>query len=313
MFAVRKGSGIRLKETIFPGKVWMLDNPREDIVSLKAGEVYPSSLQAEGISMTYAQKASGMSDAMAGFADQTLKSRDSIGLQASRMKQGMGIFSSVAEGLVEFYSEIGLLILYQLVKNKSAVMEKERRLRRLSDEDLQILDAALSISMADLPLKLRFSVRTSEMEQTFEAQRQNLLTQTQLYGLFMDRILPLQTQMSNPQLPADVKQSMGRLFVGFCKMMEQTIKFFGEEDTSDYIPEYKKVDMMLDMMKALQEQTIPQQAAGGAVQALASPPPEAMSAVPMDESGSGAGQQGGVGGAQAGAGNAAGAAAAPGM
>ncbi len=301
MFAVRKGSGVRLKETVFPGKVWMLDDPKNDIVPIRAGEVYPSSLAAEQTTLSYAQKASGMTDALSGFSDATLKTRDSIGLQSQRMKQGLGIFGAVTQGLVEFYGEVGMLIMYQLVRNREGVIAKEERLQRLSKEDIATLRDALNISLADLPLKLAFTVKTSDMDETAEAKRQNILMQTQLYGMFTQKIIPLLGQIASPQLPPEVKQAMARLYVGTCKMMEDTMKFFGEADTSDYIPEYKKYDMMLDLMKALQEQNMSGQALGAAVQ-TAQPALPAMPAEGTVEGGVAVAGGGGAGGQPGGGG-----------
>jgi hypothetical protein len=165
----------------------------------------------------------------------------------------MGIFSSVTEGLVEFYSEIALLVMYQLVKNRELVIAKEERLQRLSTEDIGILKEALDIPLGDLPMKLKFSIRTTEIEQTFEAQRQNLMTRTQLYAMFSEKIIPLFAQMSSPQIPPELKIVLGRITVGTCKMMEDAMKFFGEDETGEYVPSYQKMDAMLDMIREMEQ------------------------------------------------------------
>jgi hypothetical protein len=266
MFIARKNSGIKTREIMSPGKIFLVDNVA-DFKILETGEVYPSSLQAEGNAWQYLQRATLMSDTNAGFADQTLKSRDSIGMQTNRMKASSGMIGAILEGMEDAYSDAGQFTVFQLVWNKETVMENERKIRRLNDDELADLEKALSIKIEEIPIKLRFSVRTSDVEQTFEVQRQNALSLWSIYTTYPKLVLPMLMQIyggmpsgepGQPpiQLPQPVKETMLRIVAGASKLMEKLFEFFGEDETGDYVPPYKLEELAFRMMDMAQEQMI---------------------------------------------------------
>jgi hypothetical protein len=259
MFSARKNSGPKADEPIYPAKIWMLDDPSRDLSVIKLPEPGMISLQAEQMSLMYAQKATGMGDAQGGFADSTVKTRDSPGLMQMRIKQGSGVFGSVSEGIEDSWGMIGYLILLQLIHHKDEVIANEREISRLADGELLTLEQALSIPKAQIPIRLRFAVRTSDVEQTFEMKRQNLLTRTQLSSMYFEQTFPVVQMLFGPQgqmmmqAAPEMWKYMARIYTARSRMMEEAMKFFGEEDTGKYVPEYKKLEAMLDLQKMLSE------------------------------------------------------------
>jgi hypothetical protein len=309
MFIARKNSGIKSRETMSPGKIFLVDNV-SDFKPLETDEVYPSSLAAESNAWQYLQKATLMSDTMSGFADQTLKSRDSIGMQSNRMKASSGMIGSILEGMEDAYSNLGLMTVFQLVWNKETVLENERSIGRLSDDELLNLEKALNIKIEEIPVKLRFAVRTSDVEQTFEARRQNVLSLWSIYTTYPKLVLPLLMQIYGgipvpegppQQLPQPVKEAMLRIVAGSSKLMEKLFEFFGEDETGDFVPPYKLEELAFRMMDMAQEQAI-RRITGGQGSEIGGP--QAGPVLPPGPAGP-AGMEGGggPGGANTGAGN----------
>ena len=274
MFAAKRGSGVKTREKMYPGKIWFVDNPKEDLVPLSAGEIYPSSLQAEQGAVQYAQRATGMPDAMAGFSDQTLGTRDTASGQAMRLKQSKGIFNSIIEGLEDTFSDIGEMVLRQLVLNRDIVINKERRIGRLTERELKVLNEALDIQPHEIPLRLTFGVQTTEIDQTFEVKRQNMLSLSQLYSQYAGQILEMQQVMMNPQAPEGLRHVANQVYVGASKIMEKIIELFNVDDPSHYIPDYKLnevVTELKDTMSGLKAEQLKEKAheleenAGGGV------------------------------------------------
>lgn len=259
MFAARKNSGPKADEPIYPAKIWMLDDPGKDLTVMKLPEPGMASLQAENMTLMYAQKGVGSGDATGGFADQTVKTRDSPGLMNMRIKQSSGVFGSISEGIEDSWSMVGYLILLQEIHHKDEVISNEREIGRLTEQEIATLEQALSIPKAQVPIRLKFKVRTSDVEQTFEMKRQNLLTRTQLSGMFFQQVFPVVQMLFGPQGQMMLQQApemwkfMARIYTSRCRMMEEAIKFFGEDDTGKYVPEYQKLEAMLDFQKLLVE------------------------------------------------------------
>jgi hypothetical protein len=259
MFSARRNAGAKQDEPIYPAKIWMMDDPSKDLSVIKLPGPDMISMQAEAMTLSYAQKATGMGDASGGFADNTVKSRDSPGLMQMRLKQSAGVFGSVSEGIEDSWGTIGYLIYLQLVHHRAEVIASEKEIQRLSEEEMRLLDKALSIPKEQIPIRLKFKVRTSDIEQTFEMKRQNLLTRTQLSGMFFQQTFPVVQMLFGPQgvmmmqkLP-EMWKFLARTYTARCRMMEEAIKFFGEDETSKYVPEYKKLEALLDLQKLLAE------------------------------------------------------------
>jgi hypothetical protein len=259
MLAIRTGTGYGPTEPLYTGKIWTLPEPTQDIQPIRLGEVYPSSLQAEQQSVNYAQRVTGMSDIMAGFASQTLGTRDTAQGQQMRAARATGIFNSIVEAAADSYSRIGLLTFYQLVRHKREVIESERKIQRLTNEEIELLNEALDINMEELPTRVRLSIRMTDVEQTFEAKRQNYLSLFQLYSGFIKQQTPIAQQLFSPQGQQIAQQApelykyLLRVYVGGAKLMDQIFKFFGVDEESDYIPETKRQEALIDFINVMQD------------------------------------------------------------
>lgn len=275
MFATKRTAGFQKEIEIYPGKNFQLDNPREDLVSIPIGEIYPSIQQAENKSWAIGQKAIGLSDNQMGFADSTLGSRDTARGQAMRLQQGDSILGSVIEGLKSTWSQIGMLVWMQCVANKERVMDKERKAMRLSQEELNLLDQALSMELTDVPMRMSFTVKTTDAEKTFEQQRQNVMALTQIYAQFAQQTIPLAMQLYGPegqtmmQAAPELFKYMERVMIGSGRLMEDVFKFFGVKDSQEYVPDQTRMDQMLDALGAVGESFM----GAGAIPGAAGPGP----------------------------------------
>lgn len=66
MFKVKRGSGIKENEPIFPGKIWYLDD-MEDLQSLEMGDVRASAYNNENQAVIYAQQRNGVNELTLGM------------------------------------------------------------------------------------------------------------------------------------------------------------------------------------------------------------------------------------------------------
>lgn len=257
IIAVKKATGFGAKREMYPGAMWEFDNPREDINAVPLGDIYPSSLQAEGQGMQYGMRATGLSETQMGFADSTLGTRDTASGQAMRMQTGDSILGSVQSGLRNAIGQIGMLVWMQCVANKERVIAREKTSMRLSAEDQATLAGALNMPIGEVPMRLGFTVRTTESDRTYEQQRMNMLSMTQIYAQFAKETIPLAMQLYGPQgqqmkaAAPEMWNYMARIMVGSSKLVEQIFKFFGIYDVGNYVPSSDQMDKMLDMMQGM--------------------------------------------------------------
>jgi hypothetical protein len=256
LLAVKRSAGFGAKRELFPGAVWEFDDPKNDVQAFQLGEVYPSSLQMELQGWSIAQKSVGLSDNQMGFADPTLGTRDTARGQSMRLQRGDTILENITEGLNNTLSEIGMLVWMQCVANKERVIARETASMRIPADKLELLKAALEVELTEVPMRMKFTIKTSEADQTFEQKKQTTLMLTQVYSAFAEKTAPLaqmvfgpQGQMMQQQMPEAWKY-MSRILVGSGKLMTNVFNLFGIFDTQEYIPDPETLDDQLDGMQA---------------------------------------------------------------
>jgi hypothetical protein len=263
MLAVSRRSGLRPgKETLFPGKLIVVDNPKEDVVPLQMGEVYQSSLEAEMVAKRYADTWTGINEPTMGMSDPISKTRQGPMLHAQMLQQQGVIFGAQKEQMEESFSQLGMIIFFQLMAHKEKVYERD--LGRFPEEDQQRIREVLDSNPEDIPTRLNFYVETTEADQTEEAKQQSLLMLAQLYTMFAERLAQISMMMNNPQVPQPAKLVLERLFVGANKIMEKVLKHFDEEDTGDYVPEYRHYEFRLNQLTMMIDRMVAAQGGGGA-------------------------------------------------
>jgi hypothetical protein len=246
MLVARRNCGIGPKEVLRPGKILFVDNPHDDLTTLQFGEVYPSSIQAEMMTRQYLERITGLSDYSIGFNDPNVRYPTTSGMMYLG-QQGSTVKGSIIEAMQNEFSRMGQLILYQYVRNNTRVNVDLFDPRRG-----EAIKRVLTMKLEDIPTRFQFIVKTTDINRTDEARRQNLLTLTQLYAVYFKDIMQTMMMAYQPQVPADVKGLAFRHFTGASRMMEKVLKFFGEDDTEKYLPDFRKAEMLLKAVNQMQ-------------------------------------------------------------
>lgn len=109
MFAIKKTSGYGPGEPIFPGKMFFLDNPREDIQPLQLGEIYQSSVVNEEISLRHSERRSGVNEVILGLPHAGTPATATGDLV--RQQEGTKKFDLVLKNVRRWYGLLGQDIL----------------------------------------------------------------------------------------------------------------------------------------------------------------------------------------------------------
>jgi hypothetical protein len=143
----------------------------------------------------------------------------------------------------------------QLVANKERVLADGGLIELLDDTEREQVEAVLTeIEVEDIPLAFNFQVFATDVDETEDAKRQQLLTLNQLYSMYFQEMMQVMQVMNNPQAPQQVRQFATQYYVGRTKLMEQTFELLNQHDTEDMLPYTKNTELMLDMLKTMQEQ-----------------------------------------------------------
>jgi hypothetical protein len=262
MYKAKKRSNVSPKEKIRPGKMWMLDNPRDDMMELQTGEVSPSSFQAEQVAMQMLDRGMGVNDALLGYSDSVEKTRSSVGGRVLQLQQRTKIFRSTVESLESDLTEVGMIIFYQMIAHKEAVLAD---VKRFPPEVQAGVRAFLEVKVEEIPTRVHVRVRTTPMAETESAKQQSMMNLIQLYSMYWKEVLQTAMLIENPQVPPLMKALAQKQFIGMTKRMEEIMKNFDEEEIWKKLPLQEMRQMEQQVEQALVKMQI-LQAIKGALQ-----------------------------------------------
>lgn len=253
MFVTRRGSLMPGDEDVYPGKIWEVDDVK-NLLPLKFYDVGPSSMSAEMLAREYASQATNVGNAMMGQPDVYARTRSTASGYMAQMQQGLTQFtSSVVENLKAAYSEIALLVMLQLIKNKDKVF---KMLSQLDAEKRGLVAEILNSDIENIRNNFVFEIRTTEVEQSEEAKRQARLTLVQLYNMYGQQMLQLAGMMQQVPPNSPLFTFITKFITGATKLMDEVFEDFGKKDEKAYLPYVKDIEMMNNVIEAMKQQQL---------------------------------------------------------
>lgn len=256
MIVTDTASGLKDNIRIAPGRILKIPGGPQNLKSIAFPDVTGATQIMETVASSYVDRAAGVNDLMKGMPDNVAKSGARVGSQVLQMQRGDSIFDSISK---DFRKSYGRLYQYQVMQ---CVVNGDRSKTYIStlaetEEDGQLLDKIWDMDVADIPYSFDFTIRTTAADETKEAKRQNIMTLTQMYDMFMDRILQMQQAITSGQLPPQMGQTMLDFMVKRYDLMKETFELLGEgDDASDAMPFYEDLSMMVEMMNQMKMQQV---------------------------------------------------------
>lgn len=247
MYVARRGSSMEYDEQVEPGKVFLADEST-DIREMETAPMDPSGFTLLGLMKQYGDMGSGFSDNAQGLADQVLRTRDTFRGSMFRDQKGSEVFfQTIADDIAQSYGNVGELVLLQLVRHRD---ETKEMLKMLSEEDQRKVSEILDMDPMEIPRTFKMKVTVTELDRTEESRRQSLLTATQLYAQYAERMGFVVQMLSSPQIQRMPKMVdyLVSVYIGGTELMRETFKDFGIDDPSNFLP---SVEQELQLKEAL--------------------------------------------------------------
>lgn len=245
MYVGRRGSGIRNDETVYPGKIWLVDQP-DDFKPVSFPDLSGSSYQAENLVRDYADRITGANDPMSGFADQTLKSGGGAQAQMMMTQQASSILNAQLDTMEEYYAEMGRMIAVILAVNIDLVT-----FQGVSEEDIALIKELLAVPIEELPSKIKFKIETTDAARTESAKRENYAAFMGLYTQYSQTMLQYGQLAFTPNIPPVLSMMVQRFMVGQTDIAAKMIEFLKIGDPARFLPNMDPVDAQLRSMEGV--------------------------------------------------------------
>jgi hypothetical protein len=266
MYVTRKGSGVAPGETFRPLKNIQVANPKEDFMPIKFPSIGYDTIQAEMMAKEYSDRATGAGDYQMGFESQAAGTAATASGTMFLAQQGTKVQQSIQQSVEASFSELARIVVFQMVRN--ADRTRESLLPMLEESDASLLEEnLLGKQVEDIPSAFHFSVKTTDIEQTEEARKQAMLTLTQLYTMYGEKVFNMLPMIYGPQaqqVPPEIKEVAAKFFIGSTKMMEEVFETFDVDNTQQYLPYIQNLQMMVQAIEQMKSEQV-NQAGGGNV------------------------------------------------
>lgn len=265
MYVTSTSSNLGPNEEFFPLKNIRVNNVRDDFLPVKFPDIGPGTLSAEYTLKEDAARATGVSEAMMGFSDQTVRTRYTTSGAMFQAQQNSALMETILEGIEHAYAEIGKMVVLQLAAHPDRTREIAKA---LSPEDRQRIEVLFTVPPHELSKVVKVSIRSTDQAKTEEARKQQVMTLTQLYTMYGQQVfqlLPMIYGQQN-QVPPPVQAVAAKFFIGATKLIDRVFNLMDHPETEDYLPYIKDIEMMVDAMDAKKDQAVAGQRQSGGVQ-----------------------------------------------
>lgn len=195
-FKAKRGAGITPGTNIYPGKVFILDNPETDLVDFALGEVYPSSTNNEVIARDYAERRTGISDFNLGVEAKQIK-RTPAATTLAVIQESNKRFDLVVRDIRATTKELGWYIVEQTAQEKP--FEKIRR--ALGPKAGTVVTALLQLPYTEIQQRVIIDISATSAALNKETELQKIMTVFGLTTEYFQGIVGLAQMLIQSGLP----------------------------------------------------------------------------------------------------------------
>lgn len=233
-----------------PMSVQECESPAEDVRVLNFPDVTQSAnIMAENARQNII-RSTGVNYAMAGLPDMVMKSRFSPTGYDQQASTGASFLELMSKNFDDAYSELGKKIFYLTLAYKDRT--REVLFPKFPEKTQNLLEEVFKLSEQDIRDVFGFNVAITPMDETDEAKQQKTIMLNSLYSAYIQQMIGVVMQLSNPQSPQPLKDLLIRASIGYSEMMQKQIEELSSMNpqlVTMYVEDMKLMVQMMDQQK----------------------------------------------------------------
>lgn len=238
VFAARRGSGIKQDEPIWPGRIFLVDNPSQDLIAIQMGRPLSSTLNEEQWALQLSQRRSGISDWQRGGAGTPAISYSTATTTIEMLRQGKMRLDQVLREIQSAEAETGQRVveLYQQYDQAGKVYSV------MGPKDGQIMQEVLTFPLDTIRTGMAIKVTATNAQLNRETK---IRTDQIVLGMVMQFYQQMFQAMSivvNPQLPVPLRVLAGQMIQGGTILTRQILDTFGQQNLDQIIPDLETLN-----------------------------------------------------------------------
>ncbi|MCW4026856.1 MAG: hypothetical protein NWE76_05190 [Candidatus Bathyarchaeota archaeon] len=227
-FKARKGVGIHAKTKIYPAKIFLLDNPLEDLIPFQMGQPFQLDPRFPRLIQELAERRSGVSDYALGRESAIAGSRATATGTLALIQEGQRRFDMTIRDIREQYDALGMFNL-RMIHNR---LPKRVPYMVLGD-DGQWVEMFLDVPTTPPYLALGLKSSMSHVAVNKEVEKQDAIATFQLLGQYYQQVIQLMglfTQTPDPIM----KSVLQKIMAAASEKLRKVLEAYGEMSPEMY-------------------------------------------------------------------------------
>lgn len=239
--------------TAFENRVITMQNPKEDLVGVQLGEVYPSSGTFTQATLGLAEKRVGLTNLTVPSASSVLGTRTPAYTAATAVSQQNSRFAPAFDNVRKLLANSTKQCLWryheELRRERPGGPAHTNIQKVLGREDAEYVIDLLKRDDFVQCVSVELTASTASVNQ--DTERQNSLLLANFLGTYGEKILQLVAISSNPQTPRPVQEAAKKLAEAASAIAERTVRTFDQiRDPGQYIVDVNaEIDQAVNMQQ----------------------------------------------------------------
>lgn len=272
VWKTRRGSQIQDGD-IWPGKVFKLGDPANDLIPAEMGEVYPSALTNETTLRDYVERRSAVSEFAMGRESSIMGSKATATSTLAIIQEGNKRFDLALKEVRTALGEAGSMIISRYHQYRPDARMYQVLGARAEDATRLFSFPPDFVTNA---IKVQISAATAATNR--EIEKQNRITLFSLMREFFQDVFQLAEVIANPQLPPAMKELAVAAGKTAEQLARQILHDFDIKDPDNFVPSVERI--LAGAAAEEMRRTADAAAAATAAQGLGQPPGAATGGVP---------------------------------
>lgn len=282
-FKARRNSGVKADEPIWPGRIFLVDDPASNMIPMQMGQAANSTLQEEEFILNYGSRRSGVSAWTQGGAGSPAISYSAATTTIEMLKQGKLRLDQTLREIQSALTETGQRVVEMLQQydqgGKPYIV--------MGDKDGSVVQQILSFPLDTIRLGVAIKVTATNSQLNRETK---IRTDQIIYGLvfqFYQQMFQAMSVVVSPQTPQPLRDLMSQMIAGGTVLVRRILDAYGTQDLDLIIPDLHALNDANQQILNLPGQqqpgpvaTIPAPTSGGGTVGPGSGQPPWMALIP---------------------------------
>lgn len=238
LFKARRNAGIKADEPVWPGRIFLMDNPTEDMIPMPMGYEAQSTLQEEEMLINYYRGRTGISDYQRGGAGSPAISYSTATTTVQMLQQGRLRLDQTLREIQSALAETG----QRVVELYQQFSQGQKPYLVMGDKDGTVVEQILSFPLDTIRLGVAIKVTATNAQLNKETR---IRTDQIIFGLvtqFYQQLFQGMAIVVNQQYPPPLRILAAQMVQGGIILARRILDAYGQQDLDRIIPDMEQLN-----------------------------------------------------------------------